>query len=427
MGFFDWLIKPKKKEEETIVSREIATADLIKAINDIEEEKFSAFYKSFWEFNKQMEMLAKEIERKVSGLANARVSQDVDGRLLAKIHSAKENFIKKTNFVNSKLNKGFCFTTFGEIRQSLEQMEVLAKELNTSGAKYLGAIAIVYKRQADDIATSVKKVIELFKEVKTYFESNEKVDAFEKLKERAAKLVDLIDYRKKIEDETFSKENDKEILERQIDDLKKKISVYEGAESYKNVKPAETELQKQAEELNSEKVMLRNKFADFSKAAAKFLHDYPLSKEDERLLNMYLSEPYDAMDSDPEFEILGTLKEMKKAVEAEKFSLDERLTKKSAAALAEFISGDALKKSMDKKKEIIKRIVELRVELEKSGIFELNALNVKLKDDEKKHKDTTTALQVQEELLRKNMDGIGKLKSEVSDLFLKFSINAKIN
>jgi hypothetical protein len=236
----------------------------------------------------------------------------------------------------------------------------------------------------------------------------------------------LIDYRKKIEDETFSKENDKEILERQIDELKKKISVYEGAESYKNVKPAEEELQKRAEELNSEKIMLRNKFADFSKAAAKFLHDYPLCKEDERLLNMYLCEPYDAMDSDPEFEILGTLKEMKKAVVADKLGLDERLTKKSAAVLAEFISGDALKTSMDKKKEIIKRIVELRVELEKSGIFELNALNVKLKETEKRHRDTSTALQVQEELLRKNHDGIGKLKSEVAELFLKFSINAKI-
>jgi hypothetical protein len=66
MGFFDWLIKPKKNEEETIVSREIATADLIKSIGAIEEEKFSAFYKSFWEFNKQMEMLAKEIEHKVA-------------------------------------------------------------------------------------------------------------------------------------------------------------------------------------------------------------------------------------------------------------------------------------------------------------------------------------------------------------------------
>jgi len=374
-----------------------------------------------------MEMVAKEIEHKVSGLESAKVSQDVDERLLAKIQSARENFIKKTNFVNAKLNRGFSFTTFGEIRQSLEQMDVLAKELNTSGAKYLGAIAIVYKRQANDIAASIKKVIELFKEVKAYFESNDKVEDFEKLKERAAKLVDLIDYRKKIEDETFSKENDKEILERQIDDLKKKISVYEGAESYKNVKPAEEELQKRAEELNSEKIMLRNKFADFSKAAAKFLHDYPLCKEDERLLNMYLSEPYDAMDSDPEFEILGTLKEMKKAVGADKLGLDERLTKKSAAVLGEFISGDALKTSMTKKKEILKRIVELRVELEKSGIFELNALNVKLKDTEKRHRDTSTALQVQEELLRKNMDGIGKLKAEVSDLFLKFNINAKIN
>ena len=427
MGFFDWLIKPKKKEEESVVSREIATADLIKEIDAIEEGKFSEFYKSFWDFNKQMEILAKQIEHKVSGLESAKVSQDVDERLLAKIQSAKENFIKKTNFVDSKLNKGFTFTTFDEIRKSLGQMDVLAKELNTSGSKYLGAIAIVHKRQADDVATSVKKVIELFKEVKTYFESNEKVEAFERLKEKAAKLVDLIDYRKKIEDETFSKENDKDVLERQIDDLKKKISVYEGAESYKNVKPAEEELQKAAEELNSEKMMLRNKFADFSKAAAKFVHDYPLSKEDERLVNMYLGEPYDAMDSDPEFEVLGTLKEMKKAVEAEKLGLDERLTKKSAVALAEFISGDALKKSMDKKKEILKKILELRIELEKSGVFELNALNVKLKDAEKKHRDTSTALQVEEELLRKNLDGIEKLKSEVSDLFLKFNINAKIN
>lgn len=427
MGLFDWLRKKPKIEEVSV--KEIKISELMDEVKRIENEKFSEFYNRFSEYNKRIIAISKELDKKAAALGKARINEkDVDERLLIKIKSAKDNLTNKIKFMcSTKLNEGFDFSSFESIKESIERIEAIGAELNTAGAKYTGAVALVNKRELNSMSLTIKSLVSLFRELREYFEKNDKVSGFELLYSKSKKITDLSEFRKKIGSETESKQKERETKEKHISELKSKIKEIEDSENYKKVKAIEKDIDDTSSEINNEKYLLRNKFSEFGKALNKFVHDCPLSSEQEKLAEAYLGEPYDAMDTDRGFEITKLLSELKKAVDSGKLGLDERIQNKSSQALSEFIDKELLKTALEKKNELRSRIADKEKELEQSGVFELNAQSLKLKDAEKRLHDIKTTIELQDELLKKNSDGIEKLKKEVAELLIKFSINAKIN
>jgi hypothetical protein len=272
----------------------------------------------------------------------------------------------------------------------------------------------------------VKSLISVFKEISEYFEDNTKVSALKNLFSKSRKIVDLSEFRGKIEKEIKTKENEKDLEEKRIHGHKSKVAEIEKSDDYQKVKEIEKEIEFLTNQMNNEKIMLRNKFSDFSKALNKFVHDYPLNKDQERIIGIYLAEPYDGIDTDQKLVINEILKELKTSVDSGKLGLDERIQNKSSAAISEFLEKDLFRNISEMKEGIKSDIEKKKNELEKSGVFELNAEKLKLKEAEKRIKDITTTLELQKELLQKNSWGIEKLKKEISELFLKFNVNAKI-
>lgn len=423
MGFFDWF---KKKPKNEVSEEEIRINELNKRLDQLRDTKFSGVYKEFEGYNSKIKKIFESIERDLNALGRKKINEkEVDARILVRLRSAKENLINRMGFLcKSFREKSGQINTISGVKDFLELIETTLADINKT-AKYSEMSAYGFKKEVNAVGIKMKNVIEIYKLAKNSFDES-LIPQFEMLEHKSKNLLDLLDYRKTIENEQNEQKQDMEKEKDEVEKLESEKKKVEESEKFKNAKDISKKIEDLEDESKNLKIVLRNKFSEFSKAVQKALHSSGFGDEDEKIVKSYLEEPIHAIDTDKDLKMNSILERIKNDVENERIQFDERLKAKTSETISMFLNNDELENTRNRKNEIEEKIKKLEEELKKSGLYEHNMLGVKIEKSKKKIKDLETAIEVQNDLLTKNKAGVEKLKDEVVNLLAKFDLKAKL-
>lgn len=426
MSFFDWF-KKKKKVKEGIVEKKIEISELKKEVESLKNSKFSVVYKEFEANRQQIKKLFQDISEEVDALKDLKIStEEVEAKLLVRINSAKETLGKRMGFgCKTFIEKSEPVNGFSKVNEFLEITKFVLGEISKT-AKQSEITALRFKKEVNSIGLKVKKIIEIYKIMQQRY-NDIGFSEFQELEQSSKKLMNLIEYRETIqrdkEDQNSSLEKEKKNLET----IKNEIKQVESSSKFLAAKDNIARKKELENEQKNLKIILRNKFSEFSKAVNKAKNSPNFGEADKRIMQHYLEEPLNGLELDNDLKMNIILKTIKSAVESGIIQFDERMKNKITSTISNFIDNNELKNALDKKIKIEKEIQDLELLIKKSGIYEYNMLGVKKNDITKKIRDLETSLDVQDDLLKKNKTGIEKLKDQNEKLFAKFDVEATIS
>jgi hypothetical protein len=421
MGIFDWMIRKEEATEQTV-----GIYDLNNQIYLLKKRQFSDVYKEFERYSYEMKKLFNDLEVDAAYLANAQINPaEVDVRILVRLNSAKENLANRIIFLCRNYREKIApISSFTGINVFLELTAYTIDELNKT-AKYSEMAAVGFKREVNNIAGRIRRAIEIYKYAQKRFDESG-IASFETLENTVKSLYDLLNYRKKIEMEVDEQRKEIENEKARLAAEEEEGGKIEHSKEFKGAKDLMQRTDEIEDELRELKITLRNKFVDFSKAVSKAKYGPSFNADEKKLMDLYLAEPLDALDKDPAHNMNKILEKIGTEVEAGTISLDERMKLKTLKSISRFLKGDELKIADDEKYDLLEEMKMFEEEIKKSGIHNFHTIDVAIKNSKKRIKDIEAAIEVQQELLKKNQAGIEQIKGNIVEGFGRFGVILKI-
>jgi hypothetical protein len=367
-----------------------------------------------------------ELEIDAAYLANAQINPaEVDVRILVRLNSAKENLANRLIFLcRNYREKIVPISSFTGVKVFLELTAYTIEELNKT-AKYSEMAAVGFKREVNNIAGKIRRIIEVYKYSQKRFDESG-ISSFETLENTVKSLYDLLEYRKKIEAEVEEMRKETENEKARLAAAEEEGGKIEHSKEFKGAKDLMKRTDELEDELKELRLTLRNKFSEFGKAVSKAKYGPSFSDDERWLMDLYLAEPLDALEKDPGHDMNKILDKIRTAVEAGAIALDERMRLKTLKSIARFLKGEELKIADDEKYDLLEEMKMFEAEIKKSGIHNFHTIDVAIKNSKKRIKDIEAAIEVQQELLKKNHAGVEKIKENIIEEFSRFGITLKI-
>lgn len=333
MGFFDFLFRKKGKNYEKISLEKLEEATKEKIAES--EESFKQEATNFFTQAKSHKGKLKESLRKLS---EAKITGKVDPQLEKISMTSRKSFTNKIEVLTKEIPEDF---TIHSLSQICSNFIMQFKDVDASTVQEFAAIKEVFKSESQNVVDEMKNMKKIFDDFGNKLEKKEnEIAPFEE-------IVNKIKIIKEEKEKMGKFGKDLENISAKSDNLKKEnemlqnnLRKLEDGEEWKKF----LEMKRKRSEKENEKTEIISKvvqnFAAIErpiKKLSKILQNTENEVEiDKKLLEKYLSSPFDAFIEDYEKKAIGSiLKETAKKIEENK--IDE---KKSLQKIKEMVDGD---------------------------------------------------------------------------------------
>jgi DNA repair exonuclease SbcCD ATPase subunit len=415
MGFFDLF---RKKLPEGPIEEYWSTADLDRNLSQLEKEELQKFYDEFNGLEKELESKLSAVKQAASELDKARMSKDVDRRVIIKVESTKNNLVNRT--------KNACDYLFERKLKPAKDVETLNKnievisrvfaQINEAGSKYSEIVSVGFPSQVSGLSKTIKDVNLTFKKMLQIVDQNKgRIESVADIRGILDKLASELERLEANRTETNRLQEANKSIQQQELDLQKRKEKMEGSSAYKMALELKAKADSLEQELNNLKLEFRNEFSAFKKPLQKYLHSFGpgLGRDLNLILERYLDEPLDALLIDHGFEVEHVLAKIAELSEAGKLGLDGRMKTKFKNAVERL----RLREVLQRHKDLSHELNSIRHEIARSMITDREQVIGSL--EELKH-------QVAEN--DKMLDSLNKTASEISENVhkLKSEIETKL-
>ena len=373
----------KKKEPERVsevavesINREISFKDIEKILSDLKKIRSKTLVSEASTFKNKMAFHLKNVREIAIALEEDDLKiDDIDKHLKTivergkkqVISTIKEDTAEKLPEIKS-IDDVLAMNT--QVNRSLKKIgDVLGRQsrvIHIFAKKYAGKLKVILSELQDD-QDAVQGLINNYKKLEDgIIEINQNLKTIERSKEgleKKSKRIHSIESSLK----EFEEKNQK--ITHEIEELK-------NSDSYNEF----LTIQKQIKELDPEKHSLRqeinDQFTKISRPLGKYEYVSSMDKDQKKLLNMLVTDPFSALQSDKKNEIITILQAVKKGVLSGSVSVKD--TDKSAQFLDEIT--EMLDSLIQKKEDFSTKEKTLK---EKQNVFDMNSLKRKEAELEK--------------------------------------------
>lgn len=305
-------IKKFFKEEKLIETIDLANIDAW-----FDNKSNVVFYKLNSEvttFNIRIKSVVIKLKRELENLKNAKLKNpNIQQRMIDIMSGNRESYIRKNQTFLDSLNLPKDYT---DVDLFLDETESSLENLHNSTQKSYTVLNEFFEHEAYKVASNVKKVDLLVKELKNTLNkySLRKINQLQRdianLKLKIGLEKEIKEKIKKVEEYSndLNKLKEKAIID--IEDFKKTSEYGE----FNKLKQDKELLLKKEEKNNSEII-------HFFSVIQHPLKKYSRLTLDENLIQLYLKNPIKALNSDPNLKIMDILKKMKASIELKKVQL----------------------------------------------------------------------------------------------------------
>jgi len=358
------------------------------------------------ELNKHYENIISKIEKRISNLENlflnyldflaqmaerlknAEIKLKIDEKTKAVVISQKENYLKHLNSLIEKL-KLIKLSNVDEFAKGIFLVEARLGAFFKSAVKSRELAKHLFFDEIESVDKALNSIRRLVEDSKALLEENnvllfyklrEKHEAFKSVSTKRKEVADLIlDAKKKL----VELGHEKESLEHELKALKHNPKFNEFAI-----------LQKEDDELGSAIEKLKSKtlelFSPIQRPLRKFSRIVS-EKDDIKLIDAYLSDPFSALIADEKLRILKLLADLKRCISIDQIDLKDK-KKETVFSHVEKINFTVLNsiledyKSICEKRTLIKKkLYNNQITLRKKEIqYRLEYLDAKIREEKEK-------------------------------------------
>lgn len=359
MGFFDFLFKKREKgyEKASLESLEEAVKKKIQENEDDFKQDAANF---FAQTKAQKEKLKSNLRR----LSDAKITDKVDPQLEKIAMTSRKSFGNKVEALTEEIQENFSLHSLSEVYSSFI-MEF--KEVDASTVAEFASIKEVFKSESQNVVDEMKNLKKIFDDFGNRLEKKEnEIKPFEEI-ENKIKIIreekeKMENCRKDLENISAKNEN----LKKENEMMQNNLQKLEESDEWRKF----IEMKRMRSEKESEKTEIISKVVqNFSsierpvKKLSKLLQQMK-SEVDLKMLEKYLSSPFDAFTEDYEKKTINSiLKETLKQIEENK--IDE---KKSLEKIKQMISQDTFGNLARDWQKTNSEMQELKEKIENSEI-----------------------------------------------------------
>jgi len=357
------------------------------------------------EYYQRIEDRKKELEEKLEKLKTAKVEGKTILREVQFMEGNREAYEKKLKIFLQDIQLPEK-NRYGEI---IEHYSLFEDDLNEFGKNTIKSYSILrefFDKIATDIARDIKDIEKSLEYMVMAIEKS-RIMELEKIKNKIHAINRALETREEmIQNIKEKRRNIKEQEDRKLK-TEKELETLKKSSAYKKYLSELREKETVLEEISKEKNNILQLFAGLDKALKK----YKRGALNEKIIDLYLENPNNAVLEDEQFEIVDVLDKLKKLVEEDKLELEDKKKEKTLQTI------DAI--HIDLLIEKRKRILELHANLkEKEHILSKNPAILNYKDLEYKLEHIQSMLREDElsiSKLEQNRDKIveSELKKEL--------------
>ncbi len=359
MGFFDFFKKPKQKEESLLV-KTLKLAEIEPFLDKKAEETNKELTNSIEVIKKEISDELNKLKNNLSILETAEVKNDkIPQRARQIMQGNRQIYLQKTSLLIEKI------ALPENPQELLAFIEKFDKELDLfdkSISKSHHILEEFFLEKASVIATSIKNLDKLLKEIKKLINSSD-LSKIESLKKQSSSLLEKINKTEENKIELNKIQNEINQIKKEITQKENQLSNIQQQGSYKNtllLTKTKAELEVELQKLVSN---FRYSFSEISPALKKYEN---LSKN--KIVKSYLEDPVSALFEDRDIEILKILEAIQKAIIKHEITLKEEKRSRIMNELFN-LKKDFFEEFLTKRREVNSRLSEITTLIENSQIL----------------------------------------------------------
>ena len=423
MGFWEKIFGKPAEQKKTLKLEELEE----QLEKKLEKEKQAFLNESSGLLEQTSSLVTVSLER-LKEIKERDFEAEGENKYLRKIvQSSKQGFASRMQALLEKTRppqgKDFekCFSYSSQAVESFRQ-EVVSFRKNIA---YTGILA---KQEMIDLGKNIQELETRLASLQA-LAKNSSISQSKQLLEKTGQVKTLIaEKNQTLEEEKKLKEMLASLEKEKSEVLEKSKGLKEGS-AFKEF----DEKTKEKEKLLEEKRLLREKALNLTAPLEKQLRrlqnlaeikEFVLEKEQERILNSYLQDCFNALKQDVKGEELKELlAELEKAINSGKITFkDEKEKGKKLQALKELQRFDFFNEFFWKLNELDKKLSSIEQDLEKSTLFkELNALQARLESIEREASQKSKEMEASKEKAEKQAMVLSneteKLQAKATELF----------
>jgi len=316
-----------KKEPQT---ENIALNELNEWLDMKTKPIFEVLRNKINEIIKEIESEKEIVFENIKKLENAKLQNpNIPERVKTITEGNRSAFVKKVTYLFN--NVDLKYQNFNEIIKKCNGFEKEIDLMAKSTARSYQVLNEFFAREAENIATNIKKIETYGKDIKNLIKDH-KITEIEKTKKDIIDLQTKIKLKESLSNELSEEKNNLNKLKNKLIEIESKIAQLNSSDDYKNFKTLLEERKKLDMELKDIENKLFHDFSVLEKALKKYAK---IAFENEESIKDYLESPVKALINDKNIKISNILNNLEKNITDNKLELDKKKSEKSLIKIRE--------------------------------------------------------------------------------------------